>query len=113
MARRLDHNRYTVLGKLRVNFGMLLGGIGILPVAKLLCATKTGAVFGAPLFVAGPILIAVAVFGIAIALLEGHREVRCPSCGHLYRVEWGVHSFLCTSCGARVGSIPSGYEQDR
>ncbi len=109
----MDHNRYTAEGKRSLHFGMLAAGCAIIPVARLLCTTNRGTFLGAPLLVAGPVLILVALFGLAASFLERHVEIQCPQCGQVHHVEKGVASFLCTSCGARVGALPGGYERKK
>jgi len=113
MARRMDHNRYTAEGKRSLHFGMLAAGVAIIPVARLLCSSNKATFLGAPLLVAGPVLILVALFGLVASFLQHHVEMQCPECGQVHHVERGVASFLCTSCGARVGSLPSGYEKKK
>ena len=111
MARRLDHQRFTTRSKVRFHLALFLGGLGMIPVSRLLLTSNAGATFGAPLSVAGPMLVIVALAGMLSTLVQRHTKVRCPHCGATHMVERGVLSFLCTSCGARVGAVPSGYEK--
>ena len=97
--------------KIKFHMALLIGGLVIIPISRVLCATNESAILGAPLSVAGPILIVTALCGMALTLVERHVEVTCPDCGAVHQVERGVHSFLCTSCGARVGAIPTGQEK--